>query len=482
MSVTRYIPSTYLLMLATLPYACGNPGKSGSSPIGAVVNVTGTIASQSGKQEEMASWVIALYEKDTGATRVATVDGAGQFELKAVPTGKAFGVFLLSPSYIVQSVFGHPHSTATDRVHPYFRITGLPLPRLLHKGPVVQAQQTTNLALSSDVVADANQNQIPDGAESLLTSVTALTSSKSLKLTEDLDGDGTSNLADSDLDGDGLPNTIDADDDNDGIRDIFDADSNGDAQVDVVQGANDQYFGRSEVEWIAVRYELAGQDDGSVQRSLTLLTKLANTAAVPSQVRIVGAQTLLDGASIAARNADNTTTVEAWDTNRSLADDGLNSDAGAGDRLYARTVILAAGKAPQTNQMLFFQLVTNATTGATVSFPYIFPAITLNAITGQYTAQGQTVTMVGSPFGNEQAFSWSISVFQTTAGQNTKVYSSPTIAGSTTTFSIPTGTTTAGQSYKFKITAQVGDRVPGYPAYVIESPMHNLAETATAAP
>lgn len=60
--------------------SCGNPGEEiGGDFLGSFSNVSGSITSQSGSQEEMAGWVVALIEKDSQIAKLAEIDTSGSF-------------------------------------------------------------------------------------------------------------------------------------------------------------------------------------------------------------------------------------------------------------------------------------------------------------------------------------------------------------------------------------------------------------------
>lgn len=76
-----------LPLMAQVAAACGKTGSAPTSACGlcgAMNDLTGSIASESGSQAEMAGWVIVSVEKDTGISRVATVGAAGIYTLSQV--------------------------------------------------------------------------------------------------------------------------------------------------------------------------------------------------------------------------------------------------------------------------------------------------------------------------------------------------------------------------------------------------------------
>ena len=73
-------------------------------------------------------------------------------------------------------------------------------------------------------------------------------------------------------------------------------------------------------------------------------------------------------------------------------------------------------------------------TGATYSYPYMFPALTSGVVTGTYDSSTRVVTKSGTPFSTAENYIWSVHVFD---AQGTKIYGSESIAGSVNTFTIP---------------------------------------------
>jgi hypothetical protein len=97
----------YALLL--IIYACGGGGggsESSETPTdtSTYTDVRGSILGVFGGQAQMAGWVLAAVERDTGVARVAEVDGNGIFVFQKVNTSIAHTLVLLSPNYIVTSV------------------------------------------------------------------------------------------------------------------------------------------------------------------------------------------------------------------------------------------------------------------------------------------------------------------------------------------------------------------------------------------
>jgi hypothetical protein len=133
-------------------------------------------------------------------------------------------------------------------------------------------------------------------------------------------------------------------------------------------------------------------------------------------------------------------------------------------------VTLATGKAPRSNEVVFFELAMGKASSAWyIDYPWLWPSIKPAQISGQYDANTKTVLLVGNPFGTVQDFSWSVSVFD---ANDHSVYDSGGILGNVRQTVIPDNvidTTDPNATYTYQLTAQSLDKVPGIPAFVIQS-------------
>jgi hypothetical protein len=473
----------YLFFIGAGFFACGNAGTSptSASDLGPVTTVRGSIASQSGNQADMQGWVVVLLEKDTEVCRVGEVDSAGLFTFKGVSSSKIYTIVLLSPTYSVSAVLSHP-GLAANTVRQYFKITSQTLPRLIQKGPIITLQSEAGLEMQKDAGTDVNADGIPDGianvigielnsdqvaTEGVLPDF-ALTAAP--KSTVDYDKDGVRNIVDPDIDGDGLPNSFDSDDDGDAILDIFDQDSDGDVIADSLQTDNDLYFPQG-VEWIMVKFEMTPQDDGTFKSTLTFFTKVRSDGQLPSAVQVRGAPYLLAGANVEAIGEDGEVVEQAWD--RRLLDDGKSEDAAGDDFLFARKILLPAGKVPSFHQVVFFQLIFG--TGDNqwfMEFPYTFAPVTPKSIKSTYEKFSGQINLSGNPFGDIQDFLWTANVYDTESGL--KIYTTEANFGSVRAVALPANVLESGKTYTYDVTAQVLDRVPGYVAYTINSAVQDL--------
>jgi len=455
------------LILVPIPGGCSGEGESEAivDPLGPFRDILGSITRQGGGQSEMSGWVIALVDRDSLIARVAVVDGSGSFTFPHVFTNLTYTMILVSPAYVVQSMFVYP-AEKSGVFHQYFKIVDKRLPRLIHQGSTVTFQQTDGVLISSDLTPDIDGDGIPDGHGD---SEFGLVGEK-FSLAVDTDGDGRANEIDPDIEGDGIINIVDPDDDGDGLLDPFDPDSDGDNVLDSIQTQNDLYFPRG-IKWVTARYELASRADGTIQRTLLFACELHKVHDVlPIGVKLRGALTLLDGSVVESRDEFGETVLSEWDN--ILLDDGLNFDSAKRDLLFGRRVILGSTKSPDRNQVVFFQLV--YADGWTREYAYTFPPVVPAAITSTYDSSTRVATLTGNPYGTFQEFNWFVTVFEIMASSAVSVFSSTPTKGTTRTLTIPANTFEEGKTYKFKTTAQLASRIPGFPPYSVESTLNDI--------
>lgn len=439
--------------------ACGGAGgdnssssEGGSAIIGDLV-VSGSIAGQSGGQTRMAGWVVVLIERDTNIARVGAINSAGVYTISGVNANAVHGLAVLSPDYLLRGVFAVPSETQGE-LTPFFRLTSDKLPRLIHRGYTITPQSMDGIAIESDnTVADADGDGAPDGTSNL-----GLVTASSV----DLDSDGVVNELDPDIDGDGLLNIFDNDDDGDGTPDVIDADANGNLIPDLVEANSDQHF-RQGIEFLAVSFEAFEQGDGSFKTYLNLATKIRNGVS-PLSVQVRGPTSLLNGAKIEGTEL---IPESAWD--KRLLDDGLSEDGFESDLLFARKVLLANGKAPRPFQTIFLQLGFDTIDEPKFAeFPFTFPDIDLGSIAFDWTSATRTVVLDenSDPFGDLNDYFWSVSISDSSGFV---IYESPLINADTNSVIIPDKLLDSGSEYTIKVSAQLQDRIPGYPAFIVHS-------------
>lgn len=427
-------------------------GGGGTSFSGNMQNLAGTITSQSGTPSQMKSWVVALMERDSGVARVADADSSGILRWNKVSFDSIQTAFLLSPDYLVQSVIALPSGKA-NTVKQYFQIGSSILPQLVQKGAGMSFRTFSGITVLDYTTIDVDADGNPDGVNSL-----GLTSRGANLSSVDTDKDGTTNDTDIDIDGDGLVNAIDGDDDGDGILDPLDADANGNGVSDSQETVGGAYYSQG-LEYFTVKYE-----QGASANTLLFLAKVRDGLS-PASVKIRAPASLVDGATAIEGSSG------AWDL--TLVDDGANNDGAAKDLLYARKIQLAAGKVPRVNQMVFGQLTIGTGDSAfTIEYPWLFPNLSLSAITTSYDSASRVVTLSGNPFGAElQSFVWSVSLSNS---DGLKVYESSALPGSTRTLTIPANIMQSGATYKYEAVAQTLDKIPGLPAMAVRSPQGTI--------
>ena len=445
-----------------------------------VADIVGSIGSLAGGQSQMSGWVITIVERDTNLSRVGEVDQAGIFTLKRVNMAAAHTIILVSPDFVLQSVLAMP-GTKEKTVKQYFTLKTRTLPRLIHKGPVINFQDTANITPTREIASDEDGDGIPDGTKSFSLGnarlgATGLDASftngfglATGTTKEDTDRDGIPNYADSDIDGDGVPNIVDPDDDGDGVLDAIDLDSNGDLVPDGSQTYGELYH-KIGVEFVAAQFESVPQDDGTTKGTLQFTTRVRDNVQ-PIAVQMRGSPSMLNSALVEMLDTTGAPTAIKWD--RLLLDDGLSGDASLNDRLFSRKITLEAGKSPRSHQMIFFQLAFGkADNPWLLEIPYTFPPVTLGSVTSAFDKTTKTVQMVGTPFGALNDYIWSVVIYN---GEGTKIWESPTVKGVEKTFVVPSNILESGSSYKYSVVAQLLDRIPGYPAYLVRSKRYDIA-------
>lgn len=501
-------PNTYRIMFfrsagvlltfgaALLLARCGGVGETSSSPCslcGDLNDVSGSIVPLNGTQSQMRGWVVASFERDTGIARSYEVDNAGLFQLRQVRTDVAQTFALLSPDYILQAVLSIP-GPIDNTLSQFVKIKSAYLPRFIHKGTIITLQDSKGIAVTRDLAADVDGDLVPEGMLPIAGIDAALWGSDPTFFRRDeaagagyglqgiagssidQDLDGNPNETDPDIDGDGVINWLDTDDNGNGVLDVFDGDANGDLENDAKpdQKDIDMYF-KEGIEFLAVQFELKPKDDGSGNvTSLAFKTKVRDNIEGLQAVQIRGAPSLLNGATYTQNDADGNATIVAF--NSLLADDGVSEDSNPNDRLFGRRVTLDKSKSPRAYEVIFFQLVFGTPAAPWyLEFPYIFPDLKPAMISARYEPNTKNVLLIGNPFGVIQDFVWTISVFA--GDDDTKpVWFSPAIPGTTRQYDIPPNNLDPDKTYKYSVSAQVLDKIPGYPSYVITSAKYVLTQ------
>ena len=479
----RPMAVTLVLAFALLLGSCGNAGKSvpeACSLCGTLNDVRGSLSTKTGSQAQMTGWVVAAFEHDSGIARVAEIDDAGIYTLSHLRTEQAQTLALFTPDYILQAVLSIPGSV-DKTIKQFVNFQKGQIPRLINNGSIITFENLTGLNVLGFTASAQAGDGIPDGvakftasslqlaAEDLAGTAAQVTGPKPQALlapvASPLDRNGIPNNLSPDIDGDGLINWLDPDDNGNGVLDIFDSDQNSDLVNDLTPaGQNtDQWFSAG-VESISVSFQLKPKDDGSGnQTTMTFTTKIRNDVA-PIAVQVRGAPALFNASTVAAKDSTGNVVTQAWD--RKLNDDG------SGQRVYSRTVTLANAGVPRAFQVVFIQLVFGkADAPYYIEFPWTFPPVKAAAITAQYDANTHQVQLVGNPFGAVQDFVWSIAVYDS---KGVNIWTSKSISGSTRQFAVQANVLDPSQAYKFSVIAQSLDKVPGHPAYSINSPKYDM--------
>lgn len=463
--------------------SCGNAG-DGDTPkcvlCGTYNDIRGAIANQDGSQAQvLAGWVVVSIERTTSVARVGEVDQAGLFTLGHVNTGESQTLALFSADYILQSVLSM-QSPSPNSIRQFFNLKTTELPKLINKGPVISFQNANGIEVRSDLASDQNGDGIPDGSVSIGAKGAALVgpfagfslAGGQPDSAQDLDVDGIKNEMDPDIDGDGIINIFDPDDNGNTTLDVFDSDANGDYKPDneVGQEDTDSYFNIG-VEYVSAQFALRPKDDGTGnETTLTFRTKVRDDI-TPTAVQIRGAPSLLNNAYFIGHDEAGTEIHTAF--NRLLGDDGLSDDGAPQDRVFGKKIYLEQAKAPRAQEAVFFQLVFGTPEKPWyMEFPYVFPDLKPAGISAQYDANTKTVLLVGNPFGEYQTFKWIAHVYSEDG--KTTIYNSGTALGTTRQLALPDNIFAAGSTYKFDVSAQVEDKIPGNPAYVIYSKRYPL--------
>lgn len=446
--------------------SCGRGSSSSGSEASAAQEARGSLKSSTGNLAENAGWLAVFTERDTGISHVGLVGPGSKFTIQGLRPSRPMTVTLLNPEFVFQSVLTSPDTTV-GQIRQFFTLSGTNIPSLVEDGAVVRLADQSSVTWQSDVALDSDFDGVPDGME--ISSVTSLR----LQQNVDFDSDGLINEKDPDIDGDGIINWFDSDIDVDTVINMFDQDSNGNGVEDYLEQNSELYYPEG-IEFFSVQV-IQDVVDGQLRTSLFFTAKLRKDV---DRVSILGPESLFDGATVAI--VDTSTgqqSAGAWDL--SLADDGLNGDGEAEDRVFSRKIILSDGTAPLPGQVVFLRLQTGKliATAITEDFPYIFPEVETSVITG--TSSGNDFSVSGTPFVDSRESSntdklnlwtWSL-ILKNEAGA--KIYGSSQIEASNLSFTLPEGEVPVG-SYTGNVIVQSSARIPGLPAWTIKSADFNV--------
>ncbi|MFK7873301.1 MAG: hypothetical protein AB8C84_09055 [Oligoflexales bacterium] len=467
---------TILLLSLLCITFCAKPGadEAGITNLGSQQDITGSIRSETGAQSDMVGWNIVLFDQKGLIARIAEVNSAGIYTLPQVYTSQIYTLALLSPTFVHQAVLSQISQTESQ-IHQYFTMNSNVLPTLIHKGPIISFQDSREVDFTKEWAwADAS------GVPTPLPAPTAFQLSEGEVSTVDApDSDGILNHEDSDIDNDGYINVIDLNDDGDEFPDLIDQDANGDTITDINQLVSDLHYQKG-IQWLVVKYEkIPIPETETFTTTLTFLTLLRTPLeTTPRSISIRGASSLFNGATASSINPDTgEVTSVPWDG--LLLDDGNNEDGAAEDLLYGRKIQITTQ--PVARQMVFVELGYGTDEAPWAdAYGYSFPNITPGSLAPSYDRLSNTVTLtqgdITDVFGSSVSeFRWTLSIYLVDLDdptKHTKVFTSGPIASSSTTWSLGEQADSIledGQTYKYKVSAQVLDRIPGHPAYLIES-------------
>lgn len=472
--------------------SCGQPGSSDQSAAvsGATLDVKGSLTNSFGRQREMQGWKVVLLDKSTSIARVAEVDGSGLYTLKHVDLSRTYTIVLVSPDSVFSSILSITGVTGIrqNTVLQYFRITKNWLPQLILRGPVVNFQTLDGITPDkTKLIKDSSGSGVPDGVTNKMAASLHFNSSllgaeegetlesQGLLLatasTADLDHDGVTNINDVDIDGDGIPNVFDPDENSNNVANVLDPDSNGDYVADLAEKSGDNYF-KEGIEFMVVQVEKTPNADGTFKTTIKFTTKVRNEVS-PIAVQVRGSPNLFGDAVVETIIDDKGNTRLDSFADKRLLDDGKSEDAAEADRLFARRVTLTGTKFPKAAQVVFVQLAFGSATDPWfMEFPYTFPDVTLSLITGTYDAANRLFTLTGAPFGaGNNDFTWNVTVFDSS---DVIVHMSESITGDQRNALMPSNKLRDGETYYFTLSAQLTEKVPGYPPYIIHSTKNKM--------
>ncbi len=399
-------------ILACCLTSCAKSGSSndelGNQIVGASSDISGAVMSRSGGLGELKGWLVMMLEQGTGIARVAEVDSAGLFTLKHVTTSRVQTIDLISSDSIASSVTSYPGSQS-NTVGQYFKLTRTRLPVLVYKGPIVSLQDTVGVEKQPPELPSSGGDELPDASQA---SFVDLAGRRAAEVMSD-----TFKVTFSEL-----------------------------------------------LEYIVVQLDIAEQTDGSSKTTLRFLTKVREGVS-PLYVQVRGPVSMLTGATVETSDSSGNPTTIAFD--KRLVDDGSGEDSIGGDGIYGRRVTLPTKGLPIADQVLFFQLAFDSVENPWYAeFPYLFPNITIDQLTATYKKESRTFSIDGTPFGSNEDYTWAVSIYNTS---NQLLFRSSQIPASTKSWTPSEQEVTLDPTYSYEVVAELMEKVPEFPAYVIHT-------------
>ena len=440
---------------------CGNVGQSPAtscSLCGTYNDLSGVVSTSEGSLSALQGWVVAAFERDTGIARVETIDKSGKFKFKHLRTDQNQTLALLSTTYRLQAVLSMP-APESKAIRQWFRFKSPQIPKLINAGNIIKFESLDGIEVQNFSVPAQLQNlDLPTGVSKLeLTRQSQLTSQYMHNFQSHLNGGlgllaSTAKSSSSDYNNDGLIKWLDpSDSEKDSTKlDLFAADA-----------ANGKQFFTQGVKYFSVQVtKTADETTKENQTQLTFTTQVLDGIEITPTVQMRGAETVL-GKSLV-----------------SLLDDGT------GTRTYQTQIKLASNVTFSARDVIFLELQFGSDAKAwMMDFPWTFPLgssdlpESSDAPNHEWDKDSGNLK-VTNPFSaksypNLNSFFWSVRVYSDTSLIWTSQYklfdasktpTNATITAPKSIFNFNNGTT-----YKYVVTLQSDDQIPGHPAYVIQS-------------
>ncbi|MEN9833890.1 MAG: hypothetical protein RL011_83 [Pseudomonadota bacterium] len=441
---------------------CGNVGESPATSCdlcGTYNDVSGVVSSAEGSLSAMQGWVVTTIERDTGIARVEPIsNNAGKFKFKKVRTNLAQTLALLSPNYRLQAVLSMP-GTDSKNLRQWLRYNTTQLPKLINAGNILKFTSTDGLDIQGYTVpAQQSDQELPTGVSKLgLTRGTRLASPVNL-LRSEMGANSLGLLATS-------TKTTSPDYNNNGIvrwLDPYDGDKEA-LKLDMFatgETSPKQVFNNI-IKYFTV--QVSKSADEATQEKLTYLnfsTQLLDGLSPTPTVYIRGSDSLMGKSLI------------------TLTDDGSGTKTYTGQAKVATTATI------NTFDVLFLELKFGSDSKAWMAdFPWVFSldlssipaatdAVAKSAwdsgnlvVTNPFTASGSTDPL--------NSFTWNVSVYS----DSTLIWTAPsklfdaTRTATNATITVPKAVFNfaSGATYKYSVSLQSDDQIPGTPSYVVQS-------------
>jgi len=441
---------------------CGNVGQSPAtscSLCGTYNDLSGVASTSEGSLSALQGWVVAAFERDTGIARVETINNtSGKFKFKHLRTDQNQTLALLSPNYRIQAVLSIP-APESKAIRQWVKFKSPQIPKLINAGNIIQLESLDGIEVQNFSVPAQLQNlDLPTGVSKLgLTRPSQLTSQYMQNIQGRVSGGlgllgSTAKSSSSDYNNNGVIKWLDPyDAEKDSTKlDLFAADESNGKQL-FTQG----------VKYFSVQVtKTADENTKENLTQLTFTTQVLEGTEITPTVQMRGAEAVL-GKSLV-----------------SLLDDGT------GTRTYQTQIKLTSTATISAFDVIFLELKFGSDAKAWImDFPWTFP-LDLSALPASSDATAKSAwdsgnLIVTNPFSAKSSsdplnsFFWNVRVYSDTTLIWTSQYklfdaskttANATISAPKSIFNFNNGTT-----YKYVVTLQSDDQIPGHPAYVIQS-------------